>query len=111
MAAAAADRAVTRLILGGDVCAPCLSSALDVPTASVALSGECAPCLLRQEAWPATASSEEHCSLHRQLNDMRASVAATLVVADDRHRRIRLRGNDVRRLAVGVPQDPEDVLR
>ena len=111
MAASAADRAVTCLILGGDVCAPCLSSALDVPTASVALSGEWAPCLLRQEAWPATASGEEHPPLHRQLNGMSASVAAALVVAGDRHRRIRLTGRDARLLAVGVPQDPEDVLR
>ena len=108
--ASAADRAVAGLILGAWMCArgTILLRSMCRPTVSTS-SGERAPWSLRKEAWLAPASSEEGCSLHRQLNGMSASVAATLVVADYRHRRIRLKGRDARLLAVGVPQDPEDV--
>ena len=109
-AASSADRAVAGLILGAWMCArgTILLRSMCRPTVSTS-SGERAPWSLRKEAWLAPASSEEGCSLHRQLNGMSASVAATLVVADYRHRRIRLKGRDARLLAVGVPQDPEDV--
>lgn len=110
LCASAADRAVAGLILGAWMCArgTILLRSMCRPPVSTS-SGERAPWSLRKEAWLAPASSEEGCSLHRQLNGMSASVAATLVVADDRHRRIRLKGRDARLLAVGVPQDPEDV--
>ena len=111
MAAPAVDRASQRLMLGGDMRAPQSAWALDSPQARSIFRFACSPCVLAKEAWPALASEETTCELHRQLNMIKVTLPPTFLVAGRSRRRNKMTGNDFRSLAALVPDHHEDVLR
>ena len=111
MAAAVVDRASPRLVLGGDTRALHGACALDAPAARRKFRFACSPCVLEKEVWPTSASGENICELHRQLNVMKATLAPTFVVSGRSRRREKLTGSDLRSLVAPVPDLNEDVLR
>ena len=111
MAALAVDRVSQRLDLGGDMPAPHSAWAFDRPAGRRNFRFVCVPCILEKEAWPASASGENICELHFQLNIFNATLASTFDAAGRSHRRVKLTGSDLRSLADSLLDDNEDVLR
>ena len=106
------NHASARVIFGGDLLAQHSIHGLDAPAASGTSCGVCNMCETSQVVWPArVASNEDHSSLHRRLNSISAALSQTFGVVDHRNRRVRLTGNDARKVAVWGPEDSEDVLR